>query len=305
MHHYKCLGDSGDIFGIGRNQPGYHPECCACSQCCCQTCTCPPGPQGPTGPRGPQGPQGIPGPVGPTGPQGPEGLPGATGAQGPVGPQGPAGETGPQGIQGIPGPSGPVGPQGPIGETGPQGPSGPTGATGPAGPAGAIGATGPAGPQGPTGETGPAGPQGPAGGVLSFADFYALMPPNNPAPIAAGEDVAFPQTGAVSASGVTRLSDTSFSLENTGTYLIQFQVSAAGPGQLELTLNGAELPYTVVGSSSADGSQIAGSTLVTTTAANAVITVRNPEGTGGALTLTPTAGGAEAVSAHLTIIQVA
>ena len=117
------------------------------------------------------------------------------------------------------------------------------------------------------------------------------MPPNNPAPIAAGEDVAFPQTGAVSASGVTRLSDTSFSLENIG--------------QLELTLNGAELPYTVVGSSSADGSQIAGSTLVTTTAANAVITVRNPEGTGGALTLAPTAGGAEAVSAHLTIIQVA
>ena len=39
------------------------------------------------------------------------------------------------------------------------------------------GPMGPAGPQGPIGETGAQGPQGLPGGVLGYADFYALMPP--------------------------------------------------------------------------------------------------------------------------------
>jgi len=43
--------------------------------------------------------------------------------------------------------------------------------------------------------------------------------------------------------------------------------------------------------------------LVTTTEENSVLTVRNPEGTAGALDLTPTAGGTEPVSAHLVITQ--
>ena len=117
--------------------------------------------------------------------------------------------------------------------------------------------------------------------------------------------MAFPRTGTVSPTGITRISDTEFSLEEPGTYLIQFQASAAGPGQLVLTLNGTELPYTVVGSTGADGSQLVGTALVTTTGENAVLTVRNPGGTGGDLTLAPSAGGAEPVSAHLTIAQIA
>lgn len=48
----------------------------------------------------------------------------------------------------------------------------------------------PPGPQGPAGETGATGPQCPAGGVLGFADFYALMPPDNAATVAPGTDVA-------------------------------------------------------------------------------------------------------------------
>ena len=301
MHHYKCLGDSGDIFAVGRNLPGCRPENCGCSQYCCHTCTCPPGPQGPTGPRGPQGPQGIPGPVGPTGPQGPEGLPGATGAQGPVGPQGPAGETGPQGIQGIPGPAGPIGPQGPIGETGPQGPSG---ATGPIGPQGLQGEPGPAGPVGPQGLQGEPGPAGPAGGLLGYADFYALMPGDNAAPVAAGADVAFPQDGPVSGTGITRLTADQFNLTNIGTYQIFFQVSVTEAGQLMLTLDGTPLPYTVVGRTTG-ASQIVGMAIVQTTLENSVITVRNPAESASALTITPVAGGSLPVSAHLTILQVA
>ena len=49
-------------------------------------------------------------------------------------------------------------------------------------------------------EPGPAGPQGPAGGVLNYADFYALMPGDNSATVAPGTDVSFPQDGPNSGS---------------------------------------------------------------------------------------------------------
>lgn len=61
-----------------------------------------------------------------------------------------------------------------------------------------MGETGPAGPQGAVGATGPTGPGGAPGGVLNFADFYALMPPDNAATIAPGTDVSFPQNGPIS-----------------------------------------------------------------------------------------------------------
>ena len=165
-----------------------------------------------------------------------------------------------------------------------------------------MGETGPTGPQGPTGATGPAGPQGPAGTVLAFADFYALIPPDIEDPIAAGEDLPFPQDGPNSGTGITRTSDSSFTLADAGTYQIQFQVPVTGAGQLVLTLNGEELPYTVAGRNSG-ASQIVGIALVTTTAPNSVLTVRNPEGTNGPLAVTPTAGGTEPSSAHLVITQ--
>ena len=83
-----------------------------------------------------------------------------------------------------------------------------------------------------------------------------------------------------------------------------FQVSVTEPGQLVLTLNSAELPYTVVGRATGT-SQIVGIALVNTTTVDTVLTVRNPEGTADALTITPLAGGTEPVSAHLTIVQLA
>jgi len=42
---------------------------------------------------------------------------------------------------------------------------------------------------------GPTGVTGPAGTALNYADFYALMPPDNSATVAPGTDVSFPQDG--------------------------------------------------------------------------------------------------------------
>ena len=273
----------------------------------CNCCiNCPPGPQGPAGPQGPVGPggpQGIPGPIGPVGPQGPIGPQGPVGEAGPIGPQGPAGETGPAGPQGPAGEAGPIGPQGPAGEAGPIGPQGPVGETGPVGPQGPVGETGPISPQGPVGETGPVGPQGPAGGVLNYADFYALMPPDNAATVAPGTDVSFPQDGPNSGAGIARSGPSSFSLAQIGTYQVLFQVSVTEAGQLILTLNGEDLAYTVAGRATGT-SQIVGMAIVETTVINSVLTVRNPDGTAAALTITPLAGGTRPVSAHLVIIQI-
>ena len=271
--------------------------------------TGPAGPQGPvgeTGPIGPQGPAGETGPVGPQGPvgeTGPVGPQGPVGETGPVGPQGPVGETGPAGPQGPVGETGPVGPQGPVGETGPVGPQGPVGETGPVGPQGPVGETGPVGPQGPVGETGPVGPQGPAGGVLNYADFFALMPPDNTATVAPGTDVSFPQDGPNSGSGIVRSGPDSFNLAEIGTYQVLFQVSVTEAGQLMLTLNGEDLAYTVAGRATGT-SQIIGMAIVETTVINSILTVRNPEGTASALTITPLAGGTRPVSAHLVITQI-
>ena len=199
-----------------------------------------------------------------------------------------------------PGPQGPAGPQGPVGPRGPAGPQGIPGVRGPVGPQGPEGIAGPVGPQGPVGET---GPQGPAGGVLGYADFYALMPPNNAATVAPGTDVSFPQDGPNSGTGIARSGPSSFNLAEIGTYQVLFQVSVTEPGQLILTLNGEDLAYTVAGRATGT-SQIVGMAIVETTAINSVLTVRNPEGTAEALTITPLAGGTRPVSAHLVIIQI-
>jgi hypothetical protein len=93
-------------------------------------------------------------------------------------------------------------------------------------------------------------------------------------------------------------------LSAIGTYEVLFQVSVTEAGQLILTLNGADLAYTVVGR--ATGTiQITGIALVNTTVVNSVLTVRNPAGNATALTITPVAGGTRPVSAHLIITQIA
>ena len=82
-----------------------------------------------------------------------------------------------------------------------------------------------------------------------------------------------------------------------------FSVPVTEAGQLELTLNGAPIDYTVVGRSTRT-SDITGLFLITTTTENSVLTVRNPAGNQAALTITPLAGGTNPVSAHLVITQI-
>ena len=251
---------------------GYRP-CCDDNNPCIN---CPPGPIGPMGPPGPQGLRGLPGPQGP---RGEAGARGPAGEPGPQGPRGEAGARGPQGLRGLPGP------QGPIGETGPQGPIGETG------------------PQGPAGAPGPQGPAGAPGGILSYADFYALMPPNNSATVAPGTDVAFPQNGPIANTNIGRLGPSAFNLGPIGSYQVLFQVNVTEAAQLLLTLNDQDLEYTVVGRATGT-SQIVGMAIITTTSVNSVLTVRNPAGSAAAITITPLAGGTRSVSAHLVITQI-
>ena len=218
--------------------------------------------QGPQGPIGPTGPQGIPGPDGAIGPTGPQGVPGAVGATGAIGP------TGPQGAQGV---------------------------------AGATGAVGPTGPQGATGATGAVGPTGPAGGISEYASFYALAPNDNPTAIAQNTAVEFPNTTA-STTGITRLTNSTFNLADTGTYLIMFKVNTNTAGQLGIAVNGAVQPNATFGNAADDGI-IEGKTIITTTAANTVLSIVNPITT--AVTVTPSAGGTEATVSDLTIIKLA
>ncbi|CAM3139557.1 collagen-like protein [Paenibacillus lupini] len=250
---------------------------------------------GPQGLAGALGPQGLTGLVGAIGALGPEGLAGALGPQGVAGLVGAIGSLGPEGLAGALGPQGAAGLAGAIGALGPQGLAGLAGAIGAAGVTGLTGATGPAG---------PAGPVGPAGGVIGFADFFALMPPDNAATVAPNTDVSFPQDGPISGTAITRINASSFNLAAIGTYQVLFQVNANEAGQLLLTLNGADLAYTVVGRATGT-SQIVGMALVQTTVINSVLTVRNPAGNSTALTITPLAGGTRSDSAHLVIMQIA
>lgn len=180
------------------------------------------------------------------------------------------------GPQGCPGPRGPVGPMGPVGPTGP------------------IGLTGPTGPVGPTG----------APAVSNFSDFFALMPGDNTATVAVGGAVQFPQDGQ-SNGVITRTNAATFNLPNIGVYQVLFQVSVNEPGQLQLSLApGGLQPTTVVGRATGT-SQIVGMSYVRTTVINTLLSVVNPPGNSSALTVSPLAGGAGAVSAHLLITQVA
>ncbi len=138
---------------------------------------------------------------------------------------------------------------------------------------------------------------------MNYADFYALMPPDNAATVAPGTAVSFPQNGVISSTDISRSGADTFILGPIGTYQVLFEVSVDEAGQLLLTLNGEELAYTVVGRATG-ASQIVGMALVETTEEDSILTVQNPIGNAAALTITPLAGGTRPVSAHLTIIQI-
>jgi hypothetical protein len=129
------------------------------------------------------------------------------------------------------------------------------------------------------------------------------MPPDNPATVPPGVDVQFPEDGPAGSGSIARLTAETFQLAAIGAYQVLFQVSVSEAGQLELDLNGAELPYTVVGRATGT-SQIVGMALVQTTSINSILAVINPAGESTALSITPLAGGTDPVSAHLVITRI-
>ncbi len=169
---------------------------------------------------------------------------------------------------------------------------------------GVRGAAGAAGVAGLAGIAGVAG----TSAVLDFGDFYVLdTDPQYSAllvtGLAAGAAMPFPHNGATSSGGVTRTGDTTFQLAAVGTYLVQFEVTAANAAQLQLRLNGAYIANSVVGRATGQ-TQIVGISLVTTTTANSILEVVNPPGN-TVLTL-PAVGssGAQTFSDHLSIMRI-
>ncbi len=127
------------------------------------------------------------------------------------------------------------------------------------------------------------------------------MPPDNGAPIAAGDPVSFPLAGPTSGT-ITSLDPSTFILPAVGTYQVSFQASVVESGQLELSLNGIPVATSVVGRATGT-TQLVGDSLVTTTSADETLQVVNPAGNSGVLVLSSNAGGAAAVGASLVIEQ--
>jgi hypothetical protein len=175
-------------------------------------------------------------------------------------------------------------------------PPGSQGAQGPEGPRGPQGAKGDRGDPGPTGPTGPTG----APAISQYSEFFARMPPDNPATVGDGDPVEFPQDGPASGA-ITRSNAETFVLPDAGTYRVRFTVSVDEPGQLGLELNGVLVPYTVFGRATGT-SEIVGEALITA-AAGDTLSVVNPSGNAPALTVTPNAGGTHPATASLVIEQ--
>ena len=135
--------------------------------------------------------------------------------------------------------------------------------------------------------------------VFQFAEFFALMPPDNAVAVAVGDAVEFPQDGP-SNSFISRTTASTFALPDVGTYEVSFCVTVAEAGQLALALDGVLQARTVVGRSALT-SQIAGRFLLTTVAPVAILSRVNPAGNATALTITALAGGTHDVSANLIV----
>ena len=141
--------------------------------------------------------------------------------------------------------------------------------------------------------------------TISFLDAYALMPSDNPNPIAVGSDIAFPNINSTSNSDILPVanSTSSFTLGPIGVYDIYFQVGVTDVSgcQLVVTLNNVEKSYTVSGL--VGSNVIVGRTLMTTTVVNSVVTIRNPAANARSAVLTPSLGGNSPISAHLIITR--
>ena len=137
--------------------------------------------------------------------------------------------------------------------------------------------------------------------TLPFANFFALMPPDNGATVAPGAPVLFPQDGPTSGAAVRATAGT-FTIPVAGTYLVSTQVSFSPAGQLALAINGVKVAATQIGRATSTTQGVI-STLITVNAGD-ILSVINPGSHATALIITPNAGGdvsEGSVSATLTI----
>jgi hypothetical protein len=80
----------------------------------------------------------------------------------------------------------------------------------------------------------------------------------------------------LSASEITRITDNSFNLHEIGFYHVKFETTLAGPGQLQLRLNGIPMESSTVGTLG-ESNQIIGLIIIETKLENTVLEVINPE----------------------------
>jgi hypothetical protein len=155
-------------------------------------------------------------------------------------------------------------------------------------------------------------PVSPVAFVLTFAQFFGISSqfglPDYSGTIAPGAACPFPEVGPTSGALTppTQLSPTTFQLPNAGVYHVQWQVPITeANAELGIALDGALLiaPVCVAGRAAA-GAQVVGDFLFTTATPH-VLSVINPVGAPAPLTVTPKAGGSNAVSATLLIQQIA
>jgi hypothetical protein len=153
-------------------------------------------------------------------------------------------------------------------------------------------------------------PVSPVAFALTYAQFYGIAStlglPDYQTPVAAGANMPFPELGpTLGAGAVTALSGSTWQLPGPGTYRVVFQLPInEANAELGVALDGALLgnPVCVAGRSVA-GAQIWGNFVFTTTQAH-VLSVMNPASAPSSLTVTPKAGGGNAVTATLLIEQI-
>jgi hypothetical protein len=189
-----------------------------------------------------------------------------------------------------------------VSRRGVQGLRGVRGDTGVAGARGATGAVGPAG-AGTSGSDGVPGPQGIPGipGVAAtpdFAEYYA--PAEGSHYVQPGDNLEFPQDGPNEGTISRADPATTFTLAAIGTYRVAFTASVDQSAQVQLRLDGVDVPYAAFGRWGGDGI-LSGEVFITTSVVGSALTLRSSGAYG--FFLAANAGGYNPTAAHLTIQQ--
>jgi hypothetical protein len=141
------------------------------------------------------------------------------------------------------------------------------------------------GPRGPRGGLGPIGPVGPAGPTNTqlFSYFYNDLLNNEQ--VFPDSEIQFPLLGPTNTATISKLTQSSFLLNNPGIYNIRFQISIIEEGQIGILLQKG-LIFEIVASYGRSGtnSQIVGDVIFSTNYPGSIIYIKNFSS--GAVTIT-------------------